>query len=149
MASAFCCSLNQSTIHSLHSTSIFGDITLTWIFLSSNILIVSRLNGLLEFIELGNRLREPQIESSTFSKPHHVPLSMKKKVHSNLPCWQVITNGVHNDVYPCYSCRAHRKTISVLATSKDLLISGSYDNLLKVVMLIIIVLIRFRSKAVN
>ena len=42
-------------------------------------------------------------------------------------------NSVPNDAIPCHSCRAHTKTISVLATCKDLVISGSFDNLLKVI----------------
>ena len=95
----------------------------------SKILVISRLNGLLEFLELGNRLSQNAVRENL--KNMSLP-SMRKKIHSNHSTWKSVINSVSNDVFPCHSCRAHKVTISVLATCKDLVISGSFDNLLKV-----------------
>ena len=67
------------------------------------------------------------------SKNNALLPSMRKKTSHNPSAWKTIMNSVPNDAIPCHSCRAHTKTISVLATCKDLVISGSFDNLLKVI----------------
>ncbi|CAB4021785.1 sterol regulatory element-binding cleavage-activating -like, partial [Paramuricea clavata] len=91
----------------------------------SKILVVSRLNGALEFLELGDRLSH-NVDTENVVLP-----SMRRKTHSNPSSWKTIINSVSHDQFPCHSRRAHSKTISVLATYKDLVVSGSYDNLLK------------------
>jgi hypothetical protein len=93
----------------------------------SKILVISRLNGALEFLELGDRLSH-NVDTENVVLP-----SMRRKTHSNPPSWKTIINSVSHDQFPCHSRRAHSKTISVLATYKDLVVSGSYDNLLKVI----------------
>ncbi|XP_028415687.1 LOW QUALITY PROTEIN: sterol regulatory element-binding protein cleavage-activating protein-like [Dendronephthya gigantea] len=87
--------------------------------------VISRLNGFLEFIDLGDRFSENSSNSSSMP-------SMRKKMHSNPSSWKTIMNSVSNDHFPSHSCRAHGKTISVISVCKDLVISGSVDNLLKV-----------------
>lgn len=96
----------------------------------SKILVISRLNGFLEFFELGGRLSHENVAEN--SQNNVLLPSMRKKTNLNPSAWKTIMNNLPNDPIPCHSCRAHTKTISVLATCKDLVISGSFDNLLKV-----------------
>lgn len=98
----------------------------------SKVLVLSRLDGALEFLELDNRFPRAN-DTSTNSKASSLSSSMKKKLHSNYSCLKTITNSLLQcDSYPCYSCRAHRKTINVLKACKDLIITASCDHLLKV-----------------
>lgn len=66
---------------------------------------------------------------------------MRKKTNLHPSAWKTIMNSVPSDPIPCHSCRAHTKTISVLETCKDLVISASFDNLLKVINTIVTALV--------
>lgn len=96
----------------------------------SKVLVLSRLDGVLEFLELGDRFSTDGVTEN--SENSVILPSMRRKAHTCPSSWKTVVNSVSNDQFPCHFCRAHRKTISVLATCKDLVISGSFDNLLKV-----------------
>lgn len=91
---------------------------------------MSRLNGGLEFLGIGDRLSLGKV----LNESDRLPSMQRRKTHSNHSSLKTVTNSVSNDQFPYHTCRAHRKIISVLEICKDLVITGSYDNLLKVML---------------
>ncbi|XP_046846812.1 sterol regulatory element-binding protein cleavage-activating protein-like [Xenia sp. Carnegie-2017] len=92
-------------------------------------IVVCRLNGYIEFTELGNRLLP---DFSSASNKNGLLANLRKKTQSNPSSWRFIKDSVSNQQFICHFNRAHGKTVSVVEICKDLVITASFDSLLKV-----------------
>lgn len=95
----------------------------------SRTIVVCRLNGYIEFTELGNRLLP---DFSSASNKNGLLANLRKKTQSNPSSWRFIKDSVSNQQFICHFNRAHGKTVSVVEICKDLVITASFDSLLKV-----------------